>query len=195
MRKIIGAASILFLLVALVACQKERTAETVETTSQEAQQTSNESPENSFTSQSSEVLVSDNSSSPSNEETTEENVTSPSVENQSQHSITVDGEQYDVEFYDNQTVIELLTMLPLDITMNDLNSNEKFYYLNQNLTTDPQNVRQISRGDLMLYGSNCLVLFYENFSTSYSYTPVGRVINPEQLASLSSVNSVGVQLN
>ena len=34
----------------------------------------------------------------------------------------------------------------------------------------------------MLYGDNCLVLFYESFSTSYSYTPIGYVENPDGLA-------------
>lgn len=34
----------------------------------------------------------------------------------------------------------------------------------------------------MLYGADCLVLFYESFSTSYSYTRIGAVENVSGLA-------------
>ena len=34
----------------------------------------------------------------------------------------------------------------------------------------------------MLYGNNCLVLFYKSFSTEYSYTKIGYIENPSNLA-------------
>jgi hypothetical protein len=34
----------------------------------------------------------------------------------------------------------------------------------------------------MLYGNNCLVLFYEGFNTSYSYTRIGHFENASGLA-------------
>ena len=46
----------------------------------------------------------------------------------------------------------------------------------------------------MLFGSDCLVLFYESFSTSYSYTPLGAVENPQGLADALSSGSAQVTL-
>lgn len=76
----------------------------------------------------------------------------------------------------------LLAALPLEITMTELNGNEKYYNLSETLPTDAVKPGTISKGDLMLYGSNCLVLFYESFSSAYSYTRLGRLDDPDGLA-------------
>ncbi len=34
---------------------------------------------------------------------------------------------------------------------------------------------------MMLYGDNCVVVFYETFTTAYQYTPIGHITNPEGL--------------
>ena len=61
--------------------------------------------------------------------------------------------------------------------MSELNGNEKYVYLDKSLLTNPSNPKQINTGDVMLYGNNCLVIFYKSFETSYSYTKIGHIDN------------------
>lgn len=89
--------------------------------------------------------------------------------------IEAGGRVFSVQLCDNAAAEAFLELLPLTLTMNELNGNEKFFYLSSDLPTAPSNPAAIHAGDLMLYGSNCLVLFYQSFSTSYSYTSLGRV--------------------
>lgn len=96
-------------------------------------------------------------------------------------TLTINSKEYKLILYDNDTARDFLKMLPLTITMNDLNSNEKYYNLSSALTTKSERVGSIKRGGFMLYGNNCLVLFYESFSTSYSYTKIGYIENTDGL--------------
>ena len=106
--------------------------------------------------------------------------------------ITVGNKQFTVTLEKNASVDALVKMLPLTLNMSELNGNEKYFYLDSNLPTNSSRPSGIRIGDLMLYGSSCLVLFYESFSTSYSYTPVGRVDDPEGLAEALGRGSVAV---
>ncbi|MBW5398320.1 cyclophilin-like fold protein [Brachyspira pilosicoli] len=96
-------------------------------------------------------------------------------------NLRINNKEYKLILYDNDTARDFLRMLPLTITMNDLNSNEKYHNLSSTLTTKSERVGSIKRGDFMLYGNNCLVLFYESFSTSYSYTKIGYIENTDGL--------------
>lgn len=93
---------------------------------------------------------------------------------------------------DNATAGTLLELLPLTLNMSELNGNEKYYYLDNRLPTNARRPSGIRNGDLMLYGDSCLVLFYESFATSYSYTPLGHIDDPEELA--AALGSGGVQV-
>jgi len=80
----------------------------------------------------------------------------------------------------------------MTLPMKDLNSNEKFVQLPADLPNRALNPGTIQNGDLMLYGSATLVLFYKTFPTSYSYTKLGRVANPAGLAAALGAGSVTV---
>ena len=42
----------------------------------------------------------------------------------------------------------------------------------------------------MLYGDNCLVIFYDTFTTSYSYTKIGTIDNPDDLDMVGNNNVI-----
>lgn len=73
-------------------------------------------------------------------------------------------------------------LLPLTLDMPDLNANEKHAKLPKALPSNASRPGTIHHGDLMLYGSDTLVVFYLTFDSSYSYTRLGRVDNPNGLA-------------
>lgn len=95
--------------------------------------------------------------------------------------ITIDNQSYNLNLIDNETSRAFINMLPLSIKMNDLNNNEKYYYLSNSLPTNDYNPKTINKGDVMIYGGNCLVIFYKSFNTSYSYTKIGHIDNLDNL--------------
>ena len=86
-------------------------------------------------------------------------------------------------------------MLPLTINMTEFNGNEKYFRLSKNLPTNESNPGTIKSGDLMLYGANTFVLFYESFSTSYSYTKLGKISNTTGLAAALGTGNVTVSIS
>lgn len=97
--------------------------------------------------------------------------------------------------YDNESAVAFVQKLPLTLDMSELNANEKYFYLSERLPTDSQRVGSIKSGDLMLYGSDCIVLFYKSFSTSYSYTKLGYVTDATGLAGALGNGSVRVSFS
>lgn len=95
----------------------------------------------------------------------------------------------------NETVREFLDLLPLTVNMTELNGNEKYCYLPQSLPVDSRQIDVIQTGDLMLYGSNCIVLFYQTFSSSYSYTRLGRIDHTTGLKDILGQGNVTVNFH
>lgn len=95
--------------------------------------------------------------------------------------ITIKNKKYEAILYDNSTTKELIKKFPITITMSDLNGNEKYYNFSKSFSTSSENVASINKGDIMLFGDNCLVIFYKSFSTRYKYTKLGYIKNTEDL--------------
>jgi hypothetical protein len=87
--------------------------------------------------------------------------------------IKVNSQTFTATLLDSKSVKAFKEMLPLTIEMTELNENEKYFDLPNSLPTNSYNPQTIKNGDLMLYGSKTLVLFYKTFSTPYSYTKLG----------------------
>ncbi len=91
--------------------------------------------------------------------------------------IIINDKEYIIKLEDNETVKSFINMLPQELNMSELNGNEKYIYLDNILPTNSFNPKKINAGDVMLYGNNCLVIFYKSFDTSYSYTKIGHIDN------------------
>ena len=96
--------------------------------------------------------------------------------------IKIGTKTFEATLYDTETVIAFKAMLPLSINMVELNDNEKYADLKGNLPINSFNPKTIQNGDLMIYGSNTLVLFYKTLSTPYSYTKLGCITDTTGLA-------------
>jgi len=108
-------------------------------------------------------------------------------------NVIVGGASFSATVEDTETGRAFYSLLPLTLNMNELNGNEKYYYLDSSLPTASYRPGTINAGDLMLYGSTCVVLFYETFSSGYSYTRIGAVDNADGLAQVLGSGNVTVR--
>ena len=95
--------------------------------------------------------------------------------------ITIGGKKFNAELNNSKTAKAFMKHLPATYTMKKLNGNEIYKYVNYDLPQNAKKVKKVHKGDIMLYGSDCIVIFYKTFKTSYSYTKIGKITNPGKL--------------
>lgn len=107
--------------------------------------------------------------------------------------VTLNGQSFTIELFENSTVDALVKMLPLQVEMSELDGNEKYVYLDSSLPTNPVALGTVEAGDVMLFQGNCLVIFYETHQTSYTYTRIGKISDTSALASAAGAGAVSAR--
>lgn len=100
-----------------------------------------------------------------------------------QISVNVNGAPFTATIESTRAGRELLARLPLTLQMEELHGNEKYCYTGEAFGGEQYVPETIEAGDLMVFGSDCLVLFYDTFPNGgWSYARVGKIDDPTGLA-------------
>lgn len=118
----------------------------------------------------------------SDDESNKRRLAATSVSQEKTVWMTVGTARFAVILEDNTTATAFAQLLPATFDMTELNGNEKLVRLPNKLPSKPILPGTIRTGDILLYGDNTVVVFYETFQSSYSYTRIGRISRPEGLA-------------
>lgn len=118
-----------------------------------------------------------------------------SITEKSRMWMTVGEQRFAITLADNAAARTFVTLLPLTLEMSDLNSNEKYASLPGALPANASKPGTIHAGDLMLYGTDTLVVFYSTFESTYAYTRLGRVDDNASLAQVLGRHAVNVMFS
>ncbi len=107
-------------------------------------------------------------------------------------TMKIGNTDFSAVLYDNVTTQELVKQFPATYTMSELHGNEKYYDMPTSLPTNSERPATINKGDIMLYGNNCIVVFYDTFPNSYSYTKLGYIEDTTELEEAVGKGSIDV---
>ena len=107
--------------------------------------------------------------------------------------IKINDAEFPFELKNTPVANEIKKKLPFTVKMTNFNKNELYYKFDESFEKDEKSVGTINIGDIHLYQSNTLVLFYKTFSTSYSYTEIGKLLNTTDLEKIIGTDDINVQ--
>lgn len=108
--------------------------------------------------------------------------------------VSIGKAQFEGVLEESPAARQFRNMLPNQFEMLELNNNEKYAALKSGLKASPSRPGKIQAGDTMLWGDETVVLFYKSFSTSYSYTRLGRITDTNGLEAAVGKGNVTVKM-
>ena len=116
------------------------------------------------------------------------------IAGEEQYYIKINDKEFEFEFKDTDVANQIKSKLPFTVKMTNLNGNEVYYqFSGESFTPNHKAVGTINMGDIYLYQSNYLVLFYKTFTTSYSYTEIGKLKDATGLDTIIGSSDIEIE--
>ena len=116
------------------------------------------------------------------------------IAGEEQYYIKINDKEFEFEFKDTEVANQIKSKLPFTVKMTNLNGNEVYYqFSSESFTPNHKAVGTINMGDIYLYQSNYLVLFYKTFTTSYSYTEIGKLKDATGLDTIIGSSDIEIE--
>ena len=107
--------------------------------------------------------------------------------------LVINDREIEVEWENNASVEQLKTLLPLDIQTTLYGGFEQVGHLPQDIVSSDSRI-ETKPGAIVLYNQNQITFFFG--SNTWSYTPLGRIVNlsNEEITSLLNVTGLTISL-
>ena len=116
------------------------------------------------------------------------NSSSTSTKKERNMKLSIDNQELDVAWEDNDSVKALKGILPLAINMHEYGGFEQTGSIGQSIVKNDSQIDVIPR-DIVLYSGNAISVFYS--TSSWSYTRLGHInLNKNELNALLNKESV-----
>lgn len=98
--------------------------------------------------------------------------------------LQIGNEEIEISVTNQEISQQIMEYLPQTLNFNELNGNE--FYVDSPFEVDAksQNFGEVRAGDVMLYGNQTIVIFYQDHQTTYSYSKIGKIRDVSHLNSL-----------
>lgn len=107
--------------------------------------------------------------------------------------LTINNRTFAADLADTAAAQEMCRLLPLTLNMQDHQRNEKHAPLPQSLSRADQRPGRIEAGDIMLWQGDTIVVFYESFDSTYSYTRLGKIRDIQGLKQAVGKGAVNIR--
>lgn len=97
-------------------------------------------------------------------------------------TVTIGGTEYAAQLEDNAAARELFTLFPLSVEMKEWQPNKEYYAgLDKTINGKAPAAKAIAAGDIMLYSSRSLVIFYDSSANTAGYVKLGHIPDSKNL--------------